>query len=85
MKRLVILSTAFALFAGPALAQQFYIVQDRSSKECRIVAEKPTETTSVTIMGDGAVFSTRTEAQARMKEVCTDSATGSTTIKERKQ
>jgi hypothetical protein len=83
MKKLAILSTAFALFAGPAVAQQFYIVQDRSTKECRIVEQRPTETTSITILGDGAVFSTRNEAQVRMKEVCTDTSTGTTTIKER--
>jgi len=84
MKKLAILSTAFALFAGPAIAQQFYIVQDRGTKDCRIVEQKPTESTSITILGDGAVFSTRTEAQTRMKEICTDSTTGTTTIKERK-
>jgi hypothetical protein len=84
MKKLALLSTAFALCAGPALAQEFYIVQDVATKECRIVEERPAASTSITILGDGAVFSTRTEAQRRMKEVCTDTATGTTTIKERK-
>lgn len=86
MKKALFLSAAFAVIAGPALAQQFYIVQDRTSKECRIVEERPADTTSVTILGNGAVFSTRNEAQSRLKEVCTDSpTTGSSTtiIKER--
>jgi len=85
MKKLAILSTAFALLAGPALAQEFYIVQDRSTKDCRIVEQKPTESTSITILGDGAVFSTRTEAQTRLKEICTDTTTGTTTIKEKRR
>ena len=84
MKKLAIISTAFALFAGPALAQEYYIVQDRSTKDCRIVEQKPTESTKVTILGDGAIFSTRAEAQTRLKEICTDATTGTTTIKERR-
>ena len=83
MKKAVIVSATFAVLAGPALAQEFYIVRDTSSKECRIVEQRPKDKTTVTILGDGAVFKTRTEAQARLKEVCTDTSTGTTTIKER--
>jgi hypothetical protein len=60
----------------PAFAQQFYIVRAPGAQECTIVAEKPTSTT-VTVMGD-KVYTSRTEAQTALKEVCT-STTGSST------
>ncbi len=81
--KIVIMSAALAVFASAAHAQQFYIVQDRTIKECRIVEQRPADTTTVTVLGDGAVFKTRTAAQDSLKEVCTDKTTGTTTIKER--
>ena len=60
-------------FAMPAFAaDEYYVVQDISTKKCTIVDKKPT-TTTTTIVGDGKVFKTRTEAEAGMKtiKVCT--------------
>lgn len=83
MKKVFAISVAAsAMLVSPALAQEFYIVRDTSTKECRIVEEKPTTTTSVTILGNGAVFKTRAEAQTRLKEVCKDTPS-TTIIKER--
>jgi hypothetical protein len=58
-------------FVVPASAQEFYIVQDSTTKKCTIVDKRPTTTTSV-VVGDG-VFKTRTEAESSMKtvKVCT--------------
>ena len=56
----------------PALADEFYVVQDVKTKKCTIVDKKPTTTTEVTVMGS-TVYKTRTEAEAGMKtvKVCT--------------
>jgi hypothetical protein len=36
------LAAAFVLaFAGPALAAEFYVALDTSTKECRVVTERP--------------------------------------------
>jgi Flp pilus assembly protein TadB len=58
-------------FATPALAAEFYVVQDSSTKRCQIVEQKPTGSTTV-VVGDGKVFSSRTEAQTALSsiEVC---------------
>ena len=47
-------------------------MQDTTSKKCTIVDKKPTVTTSV-VVGDGKVYTTRTEAETGMKtvKVCT--------------
>ncbi len=59
-------------FVTPALAAEFYVVQDVKTKKCTIVDKKPT-TTETTVVGDGKVYTTRTEAETGMKsvKVCT--------------
>jgi hypothetical protein len=52
--------------AAPALADDFYVVQDVKTKKCTITESKPT-TTTVTQVGPVA-FKTRTEAEAGMKK-----------------
>jgi hypothetical protein len=78
MKKLLLASACVAIgfaFTAPVSAQttEFYVVQDVKTKKCTIVDRKPTTSTEMTIMGDGAVFKTRTEAETGMKsyKVCT--------------
>jgi len=64
---------ALILPSAAAFAQDaYYIVQDVKTKKCTIVDKKPV-TTETTIVGDGKVFTTRTEAETGMKsvKVCT--------------
>jgi hypothetical protein len=74
MRHLLMAGAISLGLAIPAAAQttEFYIVQDTATKRCTIVDKKPTTTTSV-VVGDGAVFKTRTEAETGMKKikVCT--------------
>jgi hypothetical protein len=73
MKKLATLAMLVA-FSAPALAaDEFYVVQDVKTKKCTIVDKKPATTTETTIVGDGKVFKTRTEAETGMKsvKVCT--------------
>jgi hypothetical protein len=56
-------------FAMPALAaDEFYVVQDSSTKKCTIVDKKPTTTTTVTQVGP-VTFKTRQEAETGMKTI----------------
>jgi hypothetical protein len=64
---LVVAAVAFAAVSAPAVAAEFYIVQDTSTHRCRIVEERPTATTT-TIVG-GKAYTTRTEAEGAMKTV----------------
>ena len=72
MKKLAITAALRAAFVTSASAQSFYVVQDVKTKKCTIVDQKPTTQTTV-VVGDGAVFKTRTEAEGSMKttKVCT--------------
>ncbi len=73
MKKTLLAATLIASFAAPAFAADtYYIVQDTTTKKCTIVDQKPTVKT-MTILGDGTVYKTRTEAETGMKalKVCT--------------
>jgi hypothetical protein len=65
-------ATLLVAFVTPALAEDFYVVQDVKTKKCTVVTEKPKDTTVVTQVGPVA-FKTRTEAEGSIKttKVCT--------------
>jgi hypothetical protein len=71
MKKTIICGAVLVASIIPALADQYWVVQDSTSKHCSIVTEKPT-TTTTTVVGPLA-FQTRTEAENSMKttKVCT--------------
>jgi hypothetical protein len=68
----VICAAVLAAFVTPALAAEFYVVQDVKTKKCTIVDKKPTMSETV-VVGDGKVYTTRAEAETGMKtvKVCT--------------
>jgi len=72
MKKLILAATLVAV-ATPALADEFYVVQDTATKKCTIVDKKPTVTTQTVVSPSGTIYKTRTEAEAGMKtvKVCT--------------
>jgi len=68
----LVAGAALAALAMPALAQttvteEYYVVQDPSTKRCTIVNQKPT-TTNIVQVGPMA-FKTRTEAESGMKTI----------------
>jgi hypothetical protein len=67
MRNKFIVAAGLVAFATPALAD-FYIVQDSSTKRCSIVEQRPTTQTSV-IVGDGKVYTSRSEAEGALKTV----------------
>jgi hypothetical protein len=84
----VALASAFiaSFLITPALAD-FYIVQEPTTKRCRIVEERPAAGVGV-VIGPGG-FGVRTEAEGRMRAVeeCRESGTtgGSVIIEERER
>ena len=71
MKKLICAAVLVA-FVTPALAAEFYVVQDAGTKKCTIVDKQPEVKTTV-VVGDGKVYTTKTEAEAGMKtvKICT--------------
>jgi hypothetical protein len=74
MNTKILLAAAVGLsWVTPALAEDFYVVRDTSTKKCTVVSQKPTSSTT-TVVGDGTVYKTKTEAEGAIKttKVCTE-------------
>jgi hypothetical protein len=71
MKKMLCAAVLVAMVT-PAFAAEFFVVQDVKTKKCTIVDKRPA-TTETVIVGDGKVYTTRTEAETGMKtvKVCT--------------
>ena len=69
LKKLALAAPVAVLFAAPALAQGFYIVQDTVTKKCTIVSERPTATTMTIVNPGGVTYTTRADAEAGMKTI----------------
>jgi len=86
--RVVLAGAALAAFViTPSLAD-YYIIQEPTTKRCRIVEERPASPGVGLIIG-GVGFGVRTEAVGRMRPVeeCRESGTtgGGVTIEERER
>lgn len=65
--RILAAAALITSFAAPALADDFYIIRDTTTKKCTIVDKRPTVSTTITQVGPVA-FKTRVEAEAGMKK-----------------
>jgi hypothetical protein len=66
--RAVLAGAALAVLAVTPTLADYYIVQEPSTKRCRIVEERPAPGIGVIIGGVG--FGVRTEAESRMRTEC---------------
>jgi hypothetical protein len=70
--KLAIAGLLIAGFVAPALAEEYYVVQEGPTKKCTIVKEKPSSSSSFKVLGV-TVFKSESEASGYMKteKVCT--------------
>ena len=78
---LSIVPLALLATASAVTAAEFYVVQDTATKRCQVVEQKPTSITTV-IVGDGKVYTTRSEADTAMRsvEVCRSGDAGTSGV-----
>lgn len=68
MKKIIAGAALLTAIATPALAAEYYIVQDSGTKKCTIVDKRPTVSTT-TVVGGDRIYTTRDEASTAMKTV----------------
>jgi len=68
IKQLCLAGAAVALLSSTALAGEYYIVQEKATKKCKVVDARPTETTWVQV--GPLAFKTRDEADKQVAVVC---------------
>ena len=86
MRAIFVGAALVAFVVTPSLAD-YYIVQEPTTKRCRIVEERPTSPSVGVVIG-GAGFGVRTEAESRMRTVteCHEGGTtGGVTIEQRER
>ena len=90
MKALLAGAAVAALIYSPALAAEYYIVQDPSTKRCTIVEQRPANPAIGVVLGPLS-FGVRAEAESHMRtvEVCRETtgrggSSGDTVIIEKK-
>jgi hypothetical protein len=59
---------AVALLGSSAFAAEYYVVQERDTKKCKVVETRPTETTWVQV--GPLAFKTQEEADRQLKVIC---------------
>lgn len=69
LKKLALAMTAVGLLMSTASAD-YYIVQEKATKKCKVVETRPTETTWIQI--GPAAFKTQAEAEKQVKTVCVE-------------
>jgi len=69
LKKLALAMTAVGLLMSTASAD-YYIVQEKATKKCKVVETRPTETTWIQI--GPAAFKTQVEAEKQIKTVCVE-------------
>ena len=90
MKALLAGAAVAALMSSPALAAEYYIVQDPTTKRCTVVEQRPANPGIGVVLGPLS-FGVRTEAESHMRtvEVCRETtgrggSSGDTVIIEKK-
>jgi hypothetical protein len=68
IKQLCLAAAVATVLSSAAIAAEYYIVQEKSTKRCRIVETRPTETTWIQI--GPLAFKTRDEAEKQVKILC---------------
>ena len=68
MLKVLGLAAAAALVSTAALAAEYYVVQEKTTRECKVVETRPTETTWVQV--GPLAFKTRDEAEKQVKVIC---------------
>jgi hypothetical protein len=68
IKTICLAVAAVAMLSSSALAAEYYVVQEKTTKKCKVVEARPTETTWVQV--GPLAFKTQDEADKHVKVIC---------------
>jgi hypothetical protein len=68
IKTICLAVATVAMLSSSALAAEYYVVQDKTTKKCKVVETRPTETTWVQV--GPLAFKTQDEADKQIKVIC---------------
>jgi hypothetical protein len=68
IKTICLAVAVVAMLSPSALAAEYYVVQEKTTKKCKVVEARPTETTWVQV--GPLAFKTQDEADKQVKVIC---------------
>jgi hypothetical protein len=68
LKKALFATVALAVLGSAASAAEYYVVQERDTKKCKVVQTRPTEATWVQV--GPLAFKTQEEADRQLKVIC---------------
>ena len=68
IKKALFATFALAVLGASASAAEYYVVQERDTKKCKVVQSRPTETTWLQV--GPLAFKTQDEADRQLKVIC---------------
>ncbi len=68
IKTMFLAAAPVAMLSAAALAADYYVVQEKTTKKCKVVETRPTETTWIQV--GPLAFKTREEAEKQITVIC---------------
>lgn len=70
IKTVALAAFAAAILSSGALAAEYYVVQEKATKKCKVVETRPSATETTWVQVGPAAFKTREEADKQIAVVC---------------
>ena len=69
-KKIALAGLAAVLLSGGALAAEYYVVQEKATKKCKVVETRPAATETTWVQVGPMAFKTRDEAEKQVTVIC---------------
>jgi hypothetical protein len=70
MKRIAFAALTAAVFSSGAVAAEYYVVQERATKKCKVVETRPSAAETTWVQVGPLAFKTREEADKQIAVIC---------------
>jgi hypothetical protein len=69
-KKIALAAVVAAISTSGAMAAEYYVVQEKATKKCKVVETRPSATETTWIQVGHAAFKTREEADKQVTVIC---------------
>ena len=70
VRKIALAAFTAAVFSSGALAAEYYVVQERATKKCKVVETRPSASETTWVQVGPLAFKTREEADKQIAVIC---------------
>jgi hypothetical protein len=70
IRKVVLAAFAAAIFSSGAVAAEYYVVQEKATKKCKVVETRPSASETTWVQVGPLAFKTREEADKQIAVIC---------------